>query len=254
MSIKIEKNGYVYTVIINRPEVRNAVDYPTAKALADAFREFDKDDSYRVAVLWGAGGNFCAGADLKAMSKGENVNRVAEDGDGPMGPTRMKLSKPVIAAVSGYAVAGGLELALWCDLRVVERSAVFGVFCRRWGVPLIDGGTVRLPRLIGLSRAMDMILTGRPVRGEEAYQFGLANRLVEDGKSREEAEKLADTIARFPQVCLRHDRLSAIEQFDLNFEEAIKNEFQHGLNAINSPEIIDGVRKFSSGEGRHGRF
>lgn len=254
MSIKVEKAGFVTTVIINRPEVRNAVDRRAAQALADAFREFDNDDRARVAVLCGAGGNFCAGADLKAMARGENVNRAEEDGDGPMGPTRMKLSKPVIAAVNGYAVAGGLELALWCDLRVVERGAVFGVFCRRWGVPLIDGGTVRLPRLIGLSRALDIILTGRPVSGEEAFQIGLANRLVEDGKAREEAEKLAEVIAQFPQTCLRHDRLSAIEQFDFEFDEAMKNEFRHGLNAISSTEIIEGVKKFASGAGRHGKF
>lgn len=254
MSVLVEKKGFVTTVIINHPEVRNAVNRPTADALANAFCEFEKDENARVAVLWGAGGNFCAGADLKAMAKGENVNRVEEDGYGPMGPTRLKLSKPVIAAVSGYAVAGGLELALWCDLRVVERSAVFGVFCRRWGVPLIDGGTVRLPRLIGLSRALDMILTGRSVTAEEAYQFGLANRLVDDAKSREEAEKLAEEIARHPQTCLRMDRLSAIEQFDFEFGEAMKNEFRHGLNAINSPEIIDGVKKFASGSGRHGEF
>ncbi len=254
MSVIVEKRGFVTTVIINRPEVRNAVDRPTAEALANAFREFEGDEGARVAVLWGAGGNFCAGADLKAMARGENVNRVAEDGDGPMGPTRLKLSKPVIAAVSGYAVAGGLELALWCDLRVVERSAVFGVFCRRWGVPLIDGGTVRLPRLIGLSRAMDMILTGRPVSAQEAFEMGLANRLVDDGRSREEAEKLAEAIAQFPQTCLRHDRLSAIEQFDFEFNEAIKNEFRHGLNAINSPEIIEGIKRFASGAGRGGKF
>lgn len=254
MSIIVEKKGFVTTVIINRPEVRNAVDRPAAEALANAFREFERDENARVAVLWGAGGNFCAGADLKAMALGENVNRVAEDGDGPMGPTRMKLSKPVIAAVSGYAVAGGLELALWCDLRVVEKSAVFGVFCRRWGVPLIDGGTVRLPRLIGLSRALDMILTGRPVSGEEAFQIGLANRLVDDGKAREEAEKLAGEIASFPQICMRMDRLSAIEQFGLDIENAMKNEFRRGINAINSPEIIEGVKRFAGGAGRHGRF
>lgn len=254
MSIIVEKKEFVTTIIINRPEVRNAVDRPTAEALANAFREFEKDDSARVAVLWGAGGNFCAGADLKAMARGENVNRVEEDGDGPMGPTRMKLSKPVIAAVSGYAVAGGLELALWCDLRVVEKSAIFGVYCRRWGVPLIDGGTVRLPRLIGLSRALDMILTGRPVGALEAFVIGLANRLVEDGKAREEAEKLAMEIAKFPQTCLRMDRLSAIEQFDFEFDRAMKNEFMRGLNAIKSPEIIEGIKNFAGGKGRHGAF
>ncbi|GDY67509.1 hypothetical protein SAV14893_069020 [Streptomyces avermitilis] len=199
MSVRIERQGYVSTVVLSRPAARNAVDGPTAAELAAAFREFEADETARVAVLWGEGGTFCAGADLKAVG-GERGNRVAQDGDGPMGPTRMTLSKPVIAAVAGHAVAGGLELALWCDLRVAEEDAVFGVFCRRWGVPLIDGGTVRLPRLIGTSRAMDMILTGRPVPAREAYEMGLANRLVPPGRARAEAEELAAAIGRFPRT------------------------------------------------------
>jgi len=251
MVIRIEKKGYVTTIIIDNPEVRNAVDGPTATALADAFREFEHDDNARVAVLWGANGCFCSGANLKAISKGLG-NRIDIKGDGPMGPTRMLLSKPVIAAVAGYAVAGGLELALWCDLRVVEKNAIFGVFCRRWGVPLIDGGTVRLPRLIGLSRALDMILTGRPVTAEEAYAWGLANRLVDIGRSREEAEKLAKQIAEFPQKCLRHDRLSAYEQFDYSLKEALINEFKHGL--ISLEDVEEGIKRFLKGESRHGKF
>jgi enoyl-CoA hydratase len=254
MSVEIETKGKVMTVIINRPEKRNAVDRPTADALADAFRDFEAMKTPRVAVLWGAGGNFCAGADLKAMTSDSRRNRTEEEGDGPMGPSRMLLRKPVIAAVSGYAVAGGLELALWCDMRVVEKSAVFGVFCRRWGVPLIDGGTVRLPRLIGMSRAMDMILTGRPVGAEEAYSFGLANRVVEDGRAREEAEKLAAELAEFPQTCLQMDRISAYEAWGLNQPNAIRNEFRRGMTAIKSEEIIQGVLKFQKGDGRHGKF
>ncbi len=253
MSVKIEKRGKVMTVILDRPERRNAVDGETAQELADAFRAFEADGEAQVAVLWGKGGNFCAGADLKAMFT-DKRNRVDEKGDGPMGPSRMVLSKPVIAAVAGYAVAGGLELACWCDLRVVEKSAVFGVFCRRWGVPLIDGGTVRLPRMIGVSRALDIILTGRPVRSEEALAIGLANRVVEDGTSRQEAEELAEVLCAFPQTCLRQDRLSAHEQFDLDFNGAIKNEFSHGLKVLSSPEFSQGVEPFIKGEGRHGKF
>jgi len=249
-----EKNGNVTTIIIDRPEVRNAVDGPTAEALAEAFRAFEADPDARVAVLWGAHGTFCAGADLKAISGGVSANRIEEGGDGPMGPTRMMLSKPVIAAVAGYAVAGGLELALWCDLRVVERSAIFGVFCRRWGVPLMDGGTVRLPRLIGLSRALDMILTGRPVDAQEALSWGLANRVVEDGTSRQEAEGLAARIAAFPQTCLRHDRLSSHEQFGLDLDEALRNEFRHGLQVVQSGETLRGAARFAGGGGRHGSF
>ena len=254
MTVRVEKSGHVFTVIIDRPEARNAVDRPTADALVAAFKEFDADDDYRVAVLWGAGGTFCAGADLKAVAGGERRNRAEFDGDGPMGPSRMTLLKPVIAAVAGHAVAGGIELACWCDMRVVEESAVFGVFCRRWGVPLIDGGTVRLPRLIGHSRAMDMILTGRPVNSAEALEFGLANRVVEDGKSREAAEELAEKLAAFPQTCMRMDRLSAIEQYGMRLDDALRNEFVRGRQALQSPEIVKGVTSFAKGKGRHGEF
>src|ERR1700731_1824093 len=214
--VRIERNGPVTTVIINRPGARNAVNGPTAAALHAAFDEFDRDDTASVAVLWGDGGTFCAGADLKSFGTAE-ANAVHRTGPGPMGPTRMVLSKPVIAAVSGYAVAGGLELALWCDLRVAEQDAVFGVFCRRWGVPLIDGGTVRLPRLIGQSRAMDMILTGRPVRADEAYALGLPNRGLRKGEARAEAERWAGEISRFPQACLKGDRSSVYEQWDFDY-------------------------------------
>jgi enoyl-CoA hydratase len=253
MLVLTEKKGAVTTIIINRPEVRNAVDGPTGEALVEAFEGFEADEQARVAVLSGAGGFFCAGADLKAVSLGRH-NRLAEDGPGPMGPSRMRLSKPVIAAVAGYAVAGGLELALWCDLRVMERDAVFGVFCRRWGVPLIDGGTIRLPRMIGLSRALDMILTGRPVEAEEALQMGLANRIVAPGAARAEAEALASQIARFPQRCMRGDRRSAYEQFDLSLAEALKNEFRLGLATIESGETLEGAGRFAGGAGRHGKF
>ncbi|MBB5784567.1 crotonase/enoyl-CoA hydratase family protein [Nonomuraea jabiensis] len=246
MSVRVEREGPVTTVVISRPEARNAVDRKTADALAGAFRDFEGSDA-AVAVLWGEGGTFCAGADLKALD-----NHVGEDGDGPMGPTRMRLSKPVIAAVAGHAVAGGLELALWCDLRVAEEGAVFGVFCRRWGVPLIDGGTVRLPRLVGASRAMDMILTGRPVDGREAYEWGLANRLVPDGTARRQAEELAREIARFPQTCLRGDRLSALEQEGLSEAEAMRNELRHGL--VSMPDAVGGAARFAAGAGRHGDF
>ncbi len=251
--VRVEHRGAVTTVILNRPEARNAVDGPTAAALADAFRAFDADPGAAVAVLWGAGGHFCAGADLKAVGTGRG-NRVSDDGDGPMGPTRMRLSKPVIAAVSGYAVAGGLELALWCDLRVVEESAVFGVFCRRWGVPLIDGGTVRLPRLIGTSRAMDLILTGRPVAGRQAELIGLANRVVPDGQARQSAEELAAELAGFPQTCLRHDRLSVLEQEGRNEADALAGELRHGRISLTTAETAGGVARFQSGAGRHGSF
>jgi len=253
MLVLVEKKRTVTTIVINRPEFRNAVDQPTAEALADAFRDFETDKEARVAVLTGAGGCFCAGADLKAMAEGR-PNRVKEDGDGPMGPTRMQLDKPVIAAVAGHAVAGGLELALWCDLRVMERDAVFGVFCRRWGVPLMDGGTVRLARLIGLSHALDMILTGRPVRAEEAERMGLANRVVESGTSRAESEAIAQRIANFPQTCLLSDRRSAYEQWGLSVQEAMRNEFRHGLSTIQSGETAQGASRFLSGAGRHGAF
>ncbi|MHA1782484.1 MAG: crotonase/enoyl-CoA hydratase family protein [Promethearchaeota archaeon] len=255
MAILIERKYPVFTVIINNPETKNAVDGITAKKLVDAFKQFETDEKALVAVLWGANGTFCAGADLKAIARGlERQNRISEDGDGPMGPTRMFLSKPVIAAVAGYAVAGGLELALWCDLRVVEEDAIFGVFCRRFGVPLIDGGTVRLPRLIGLSRALDMILTGRPITAQEAHQWGLANRVVKKGTSKEEAEKLANDIAKFPQTCLRNDRISAFQQFDLPFEDAMKNEFKLGLKTLESGEYLLGSKEFLEGKGKHGKF
>jgi enoyl-CoA hydratase len=252
MPITVEKNGPVTTVILSRPEVRNAVDRATALALADAFREFEADDSALVGVLYGDNGMFCAGADLKAIAEGRG-NRVDPEGDGPMGPSRLLLSKPVIAAISGYAVAGGLELALWCDLRVAADDAVMGVFCRRWGVPLIDGGTVRLPRLIGLGRALDLILTGRPVEAREALQMGLVNRVVEKGAAREEAEKLALEIAAFPQICMRQDRMSAYEQFDLSLTDALRNEFNHGLNSLQAG-AREGAARFARGVGRHGSF
>ena len=249
--VRVERDGPVYTVLLSRPERRNAVDGATAAALAEAFREFDADEEAAVAVLHGEGGVFCAGADLKAAGT-EAGNRVAPDGDGPMGPSRMRLSKPVIAAVAGHAVAGGLELALWCDLRVAEQSAVFGVFCRRWGVPLIDGGTVRLPRMIGASRAMDMVLTGRPVDASEALAIGLANRLVPDGTSRAAAEELARELARFPQTCMREDRLSLLEQEGLGEAEAMRGEFEHGLRSL--ADVQAGLERFRAGAGRHGSF
>ena len=252
MSVRIEKNGPVTTVILSRPEVRNAVDRQTAQALADAFREFDRDPEAHVGVLFGDNGTFCAGADLKSIAAGSQ-NRTEPTGDGPMGPSRMLLSKPVIGAISGYAVAGGLELALWCDLRVMEEDAVLGVFCRRWGIPLIDGGTVRLPRLIGLSRALDLILTGRPVSATEALSIGLVHRVIPKGTSRWAAEELARELAQFPQVCIRGDRLSAYEQFDLNFVEAMANEFNHGLAALKE-ETTAGAKQFAGGAGRHGSF
>jgi enoyl-CoA hydratase len=252
-NVHYESDGPVVVVTIDRPAVRNAVDAPTADALADAFRRFDADEALAVAVLTGADGTFCAGADLKGVAGGRG-NRAAEDGDGPMGPSRMLLSKPVVAAVEGYAVAGGLELALWCDLRVAARDAVFGVFCRRWGVPLIDGGTVRLPRLLGHSHALDLILTGRGVSGEEARLMGLANRLVEPGRAREEAVALAHQLAAFPQRCLRSDRLSSYRQWDLSFEQALGEEFRLGLQVIRSGETREGAQRFAAGAGRHGAF
>ncbi len=252
MPVNVEKNGPVTTIILSRPEVRNAVDRETAESLVVAFRAFDEDDDARAAVFYGDGGTFCAGADLKAIASGRH-NRTETAGDGPMGPSRLLLKKPVIAAISGYAVAGGLELALWCDLRVMEEDATVGVFCRRWGIPLIDGGTIRLPRLIGLSRALDLILTGRAVLAAEALSIGLANRVVPKGTARQAAESLAREIAAFPQVCLRGDRLSAYEQFDLSFEEALANEFNHGLRALKT-ETSTGASRFASGAGRHGSF
>ena len=259
--VKVERSGSVTTIIIDRPYARNAVDRATADQLVAAFLAFENDTDAFVAVLCGAGGTFCAGADLKGVAEGRGNRLVAPGtpfdplaGDAPMGPTRMRLSKPVIAAVSGYAVAGGLELACWCDLRVAEEDAVFGVFCRRWGVPLIDGGTVRLPRLIGQSRAMDMILTGRAVPAEEALRFGLANRIVAQGKARTEAESWAAEIARFPQTCLRGDRLSVYEQWDGDYLHAMTNEFGRGTQTLQSGEARAGAALFAGGKGRGGRF
>jgi enoyl-CoA hydratase len=250
--VSSEKNGHVTTIIMDRPEVRNAVDRTTAEALAGAFRDFEADPESRVAVFWGNHGNFCAGADLKAIAAGRG-NLTQAEGDGPMGPSRMQLTKPSIAAVSGYAVAGGFELALLCDLRIVEEDAIMGVFNRRWGIPLIDGGTVRLPRLIGLGRALDLIMTGRPVAAEEALQMGLANRIVPRGEARRAAEKLGSELADFPQICLRSDRMSAYEQFGLTFTEAMANEFRHGQQALRD-EATSGAQRFSGGAGRHGKF
>ncbi|MEJ2166061.1 MAG: crotonase/enoyl-CoA hydratase family protein [Desulfobacterales bacterium] len=252
MPVHIQKEGAVTIITLSRPEVRNAVDRRAAQELADAFRGFEADPEARAAVLTGDQGQFCAGADLKKIAAGR-PNRVEPEGDGPMGPTRMQRSKPVIAAISGYAVAGGFELALWCDLRVMEADAVMGVFNRRWGVPLIDGGSVRLPRLIGLSRALDLILTGRPVGAEEALQMGLANRVVPKGKALESARALAHRIAAFPQSCLRGDRMSAIEQFDLAFEDAMANEFNRDMTSMQK-ESIAGATRFAKGAGRHGQF
>jgi enoyl-CoA hydratase len=249
MPVRVERTGAVTTVILDRPDVKNAVDRPTAEALADAFRAFDADADARVGVLWGDHGAFCAGADLKAVAGGHG-NRVAADGDGPMGPSRMVLGKPVIAAIAGHAVAGGLELALWCDLRIVEDDAVLGVFCRRWGVPLIDGGTIRLPRLIGLGRALDLILTGRAVDAAEALAIGLATRVVPRGTARAAAEALAAELALLPQAALRGDRLSAYEQHDLPLDAALDNELRHGLAAL--AEGVTGAARFAGGAGRHG--
>ena len=251
--VRVERRDAITTVVLNRPEVRNAVDNETAEAMADAFRAFDADPEQRVAVLWGSGGAFCAGADLKAIASGERKKRYRLDGDGPMGPSRLALSKPVIAAVAGHAVAGGLELAIWCDMRVVEEDATFGVYCRRWGVPLIDGGTVRLPRLIGQSHAMDMMLTGRPVGAEEALRMGLANRVVPKGQSREAAEALAVQIAQFPQMCMNLDRASVYRQWDLPFEHAMRAEFAHGISAV-AAEGQSGAARFAGGAGRGGTF
>jgi enoyl-CoA hydratase len=250
MSVRIERDGPVTTVILDRPAVRNAVDRATAQALADAFRAFDADDGARIAVLWGAGGSFCAGADLGAIAAGR-PNRVEPDGDGPMGPSRMLLGKPVIAAIAGAAVAGGLELALWCDLRVAEEDARLGVTCRRFGVPLIDGGTIRLPRLIGHGRAMDLILTGRIVDAQEALAMGLVNRVVPHGQARAEAETLAHELARLPPLAMRGDRLSAYEQWDLPYQDALANELAHGMVALGA-ESVAGAQRFMAGAGRHG--
>lgn len=258
MTVRTETRGDVHVVTIDRPEVRNAVDAATAEALADAFRDFDADDSLAVAVLTGADGAFCAGYDLKSVADGSapGLPSPVEGGRGnsPMGPAHLVLSKPVIAAVEGHAVAGGLELALWCDLRVAARDAVFGVFCRRWGVPLIDGGTIRLPRLLGHSHAMDLILTGRGVSGDEARMMGLANRLTEPGRALDEAVTLGEELATFPQRCMRSDRLSALEQWGLTYDQAAANEFGRGLSVIESGETQAGAGRFAAGHGRHGSF
>jgi len=251
-TVLVERDGPVTTVILNRPQVRNAVDNETAEGLVAAFQAFEADPEQKVAVLWGNGG-FCAGADLKQVATGERRKRWRLNGDGPMGPSRMALSKPVIAAVSGHAVAGGLELAIWCDMRVVEKSAVFGVYCRRWGVPLIDGGTVRLPRLIGQSHALDMILTGRPVGADEALRMGLANRVVADGEARGEAEVLARELSQFPQMCMNLDRASVYRQWDLPFVHAMSSEFANGVAAVEA-EGQSGAARFADGAGRGGTF
>lgn len=253
--VGIEKNGAITTVILSRPEVKNSVDPRTAKVLADAFRAFEADAEAKAAVFWGEHGTFCAGADLKVIAKGDGQRAYSNhfEGDGPMGPTRMVLSKPVIAAISGYAVAGGLELALWCDLRVMEEDAILGVFCRRWGVPLIDGGTIRLPRLIGLGHALDLIITGRPVTAQEALAMGLVNRVVPKGKSRQAAEKLALEISSFPQACMNADRMSAYTQWDLPLMEALRNEFEKGFPMVEG-EGLSGAARFAEGAGRRGKF
>jgi len=253
--VEVTRAPPLFEVQLTRPQARNAVDRPMAEALARAFREFEADPELRVALLSGAGGNFCAGADLKAVASGDPAlrNRLETDGDGPMGPTRMQLSKPVIAVVSGFCVAGGLELALWCDLRVADETAVFGVFCRRFGVPLIDGGTVRLPRLIGQSRALDMILTGREVGATEALAFGLANRVVPAAQLADEARQLARSLAALPQTCLRNDRRSTLQQWSLPEDQALRREFSLGLETLASGETVAGATRFGHGEGRHGR-
>jgi enoyl-CoA hydratase len=251
MAVRVEGDGPVRTVVLDRPEVRNAVDRATADELVAAFDALDADHQVRAAVLWGAGGTFCAGADLGGIAAGR-ANRLEPDGDAPMGPTRMRTRVPVIAAVSGYAVAGGLELALWCDLRVVEQDATFGVFCRRWGVPLIDGGTVRLPRLVGQGRALDMILTGRPVGATEALSWGLADRVVPVGTARPAAEALAAELADLPPVCLRNDRASVYDGSGLPLPEAMAIEFEHGMRTLASGEAAEGAARFTGGAGRHG--
>jgi enoyl-CoA hydratase len=252
-TVLVDRDREVLIVTINRPEVRNAVDAATAEALLTTFRDYDRDDASSVAVLTGAGGTFCAGADLKAVAAGE-PRQLTEDAPAPLGPTRLLLGKPVLAAVEGHAVAGGLELALWCDLRVAAADAVFGVFCRRFGVPLLDLGTVRLPRLIGHSHAMDLILTGRGVQGEEALRMGLVNRLVPKGQSLDAAVRLAHELAQFPQRCLRSDRLSAYEQWSLSYQEALRNELRRGVEVVESGETVAGAASFARGQGRHGAF
>lgn len=253
MNIEITQADHVRVITINRPQARNAVDGPTAQQLADAFRSFEEDDQSYVAILTGAAGTFCAGADLKAVASG-NGNRMSLEGDGPMGPSRMLLNKPVIAAIEGHAVAGGLELAAWCDMRVAAENAVFGVYCRRWGVPLVDGGTIRLPRLIGMSHAMDLILTGRGVSGDEAKIMGLANRLVEPGEALNAALVMAKQMCEFPQMCMRSDRLSAYQQWDTDLAGALRQETEMGLAVVRSGETRAGAARFAAGKGRHGDF
>lgn len=249
----VERKNRIAIITVNRPERRNAFNLEVAEKIYAAFKQFDADDTLDVAILTGAGGNFCAGADLHALAQGEPRPFEPEGDFAPMGCTRLKLSKPVIAAVEGYAVAGGIEVASWCDMRVAAKSAVFGVFCRRFGVPLVDLGTIRLPRLIGHSRAMDLILTGRPVKADEALMMGLANRVVEDGKALETALEIAEQLSAFPQVCMRADRLSAINQWSLDWDEATRREMEGGLPAVQK-EAIAGAGRFSGGTGRHGKF
>lgn len=251
-TVLTRKQGPIYIVTINRPAVRNAIDGPTATVLAQAFRAFDADETLSVAVLTGSGGTFCSGFDLKSVANNANSVQISEEGDAPLGISRMLLTKPVIAAVEGYAVAGGLEVALWCDLRVAAENAVFGVFNRRWGVPLIDGGTIRLSRLIGHSHALDMILTGRGISGQEALTMGLANRLTPPGGAFEAALALATTLARFPQRGMRSDRLSSYEQWSLSLEEALHNETKRGMQVLSSGESLQGAQRFAEGRGRHG--
>jgi enoyl-CoA hydratase len=253
MNIRIEREPPVTTVVLARPRVRNAVDRETAQALAEAFRAVDHDDDVSVGVLTGDDGQFCAGADLQAIAAGR-PNRIEPDGDGPMGPTRMHTAKPVIAAIAGHAVAGGLELALWCDLRVMEEDAVLGVFCRRWGVPLIDGGTVRLPRIVGLGRALDLVLTGRPVHADEALRIGLVDRVVPKGEAKRAAQALARDLARFPQTCLRSDRASVYDGLGRSVEDALQRELEHGLVALRDPALRAGAERFTGGAGRGGSF
>jgi len=252
MTVRSERRGTVTTIFLSRPERRNAIDRATAEALVEAVRTFERDDDARVAVIAGEHGTFCAGADLKAIAEG-TPNRIAPDGDAPLGPTRMRPSKPTIAAIEGHAVAGGLELALFCDLRVAAADAVLGVFCRRWGVPLIDGGTVRLPRIVGLGRALDLVLTGRPVSAEEARSMGLVDRVVPTGDALRAAQDLAAQIAAFPWTCVLTDRASVYEALDLSFEEALANEHRHGARAL-AEGAIAGASRFASGAGRSGRF
>ncbi len=249
--IRVEHEPPVTTVILSRPAARNAVDRPTASALADAFRRFDDDATAEVGVLWGDHGTFCAGADLKAVARG-NPNRLDPQGDGPMGPSRMRLQKPVVAAIAGHAVAGGLELALWCDLRVMEHDAVLGVFCRRFGVPLIDGGTARLPRIVGLGRALDLILTGRPVHAEEALRMGLVDRVVPTGQAKAAAQQLARDIAGFPTTCMRSDRAAVYDGLGVPLEQALRREYEHGQRALADPALVQGATRFSQGAGRGG--